>query len=179
MISIIAAVDDKWGFGKDGKIPWDSKEDRENFRELTHESFCIMGRLTYEDMCAYFKKDILMPRRYPIVVGRNVQVKHSNVKAVETMEEAIELTKNRLVAKETCFIGGRRIFEAAFRYGAEIATITRMQGDYGCDVFFPHELFEVFKFNRMFGERTESGLCYETYVRDKSMEFTPLPKDKP
>lgn len=170
MISIIAAVDDKWGFGKDGKIPWDSKEDRENFKELSFESYCIMGRLTYEDMCGYFKKDILMPRRYPIVVGSNVQVKHSNVLTAATVAEAMEITKNRTVAKDTCFIGGRRIFEAAFAYDAEIATITRMRGDYGCDVFFPHELFEKFKFNKMFGERSDTGLCYETYVIDRGAE---------
>jgi len=49
-LSIIVAVDEDGGYGKDGKIPWDIPLDRKHFQEVTAGGICIMGRRTYEDM---------------------------------------------------------------------------------------------------------------------------------
>ncbi len=49
-LSIIVAVDEAGGYGKDGKIPWDIPLDRKHFQEVTAGGICIMGRRTYEDM---------------------------------------------------------------------------------------------------------------------------------
>lgn len=49
-ISIIVAVDDSGGFGKEGKLPWYFPEDLANFKKLTTNATCLMGRLTYDDI---------------------------------------------------------------------------------------------------------------------------------
>ena len=49
-LSIIVAVDEAGGYGKDGKIPWDIPLDRKHFQEVTAGGICIMGRRSYEDM---------------------------------------------------------------------------------------------------------------------------------
>jgi dihydrofolate reductase len=49
-LSIIVAVDEEGGYGKNGKIPWDIPLDRNHFQEVTAGGICIMGRRTYEDM---------------------------------------------------------------------------------------------------------------------------------
>ncbi len=49
-MSIIVALDERGGFGKDGKIPWHFPEDFKHFQEVTKGHVCVMGRKTYEDM---------------------------------------------------------------------------------------------------------------------------------
>ena len=48
MISIIAAMDEKRGIGKDNKIPWHIKEDLIHLKNLTKDQIVILGRKTYE-----------------------------------------------------------------------------------------------------------------------------------
>ena len=55
-LSIIVAVDEECGFGKEGKIPWNFSEDMKHFKEVTSGGICIMGRKTYEDMLEMVNK---------------------------------------------------------------------------------------------------------------------------
>ena len=65
-LSIIVAVDKFGGFGKDGKIPWNFKEDMKHFKDVTSSNICIMGRKTYEDML-----DMVIRRRKQNVSDAN------------------------------------------------------------------------------------------------------------
>ena len=47
-ISIIAAMDEKRGIGKDGKLPWNIPSELKHFKEITMGHPIIMGRKTYE-----------------------------------------------------------------------------------------------------------------------------------
>lgn len=49
-INIIAACDNKFGIGKDGKLPWSYKEDLQLFKRLTTNNILIMGRKTVESI---------------------------------------------------------------------------------------------------------------------------------
>lgn len=49
-LSIIVAVDELGGFGKDGKIPWHLHEDLKRFKDTTTGQVCIMGKNTYLDI---------------------------------------------------------------------------------------------------------------------------------
>ena len=46
-ISIIAAMDEKRGIGKDNKIPWHIKEDLVHLKSLTKDHVVILGRKSY------------------------------------------------------------------------------------------------------------------------------------
>ena len=49
-INLIAAVDQNLAIGKEGKIPWEIKEDLKFFREQTLDSAIIMGRATFDSI---------------------------------------------------------------------------------------------------------------------------------
>ena len=49
-IVLIAAVDINLAIGKEGKIPWDIKEDLKFFRQNTENTAIVMGRATYDSI---------------------------------------------------------------------------------------------------------------------------------
>jgi dihydrofolate reductase len=71
MFSIIAAVSNSNGIGKNGKIPWNEPADMKFFKEITStvndktkHNAIIMGRLTYESL-----KGRTLPNRRNIVIS--------------------------------------------------------------------------------------------------------------
>lgn len=50
MISIIAAVSDDWGIGKDNELLWHIPEDLRRFKNLTMGKCIIMGKKTWQSL---------------------------------------------------------------------------------------------------------------------------------
>ena len=69
MINIIAALDEKRGIGKNGKIPWHISEDFKRFKQITMGHPIIMGRKTYESI------GWILPGRTNIVITQNPDYK--------------------------------------------------------------------------------------------------------
>ena len=59
MISIIVAVSEDWGIGKDNELLWRIPEDLKRFKRLTTGNAIIMGKKTWESL----------PRR-PLPIGK-------------------------------------------------------------------------------------------------------------
>lgn len=53
-ISIIAAIDEKGGIGKNNKIPWHIRKDLIRLRDMTRNRLVILGRNSYESMAGYY-----------------------------------------------------------------------------------------------------------------------------
>ena len=69
-VSIIVAMDEKQGIGKDNKIPWHIKEDLIKLKSLTKDNLVILGRRTYDSMLWYYNKSGKeMPRKLYIAVS--------------------------------------------------------------------------------------------------------------
>jgi dihydrofolate reductase len=49
-MNIIMAVDEQFGYSKDGGIPWENKDDLRHFQLLTKKNIIIMGRKTWESL---------------------------------------------------------------------------------------------------------------------------------
>lgn len=62
---IIVAISNDFVIGKDGKIPWDNREDLQYFKKVTMNHPIIMGRKTYESIGR------ALPGRVNIVLTRN------------------------------------------------------------------------------------------------------------
>lgn len=138
-ISIIAAMDEKRGIGKDNKIPWHIKEDLVRLKNLTVGHTVILGRTTYESMLAYYQKSgkPTMSMRIHIIVthDKNYSVDPKYGFAVHSIEEALTLAKQK--EKEEIFIiGGEKIFEQTIGL-ADKLYLTIVEGDFGADTFFP------------------------------------------
>lgn len=123
---IIAAVDEYYGIGLNGKIPWKNPEDMQWFASQTFQSNVIMGRRTFESL----------PKRLPnrteiVICGHDIE----GVICVRTLDEALRVCKGR-----TFVIGGAQLYRAAFKSPyLRYAYITMISGDYQCDVVFPRE----------------------------------------
>lgn len=134
MISLIAAIDEKRGIGKNGKLPWYIPEDLKHFKELTSNHTVIMGRKTFESI----RKPL--PDRKNIIITRNFQYPISNIQYpdlifVNSLEEALRQAQGKL-GSEVFIIGGGQIFNEAISI-ADKLYLTLVEGDYNADTFFP------------------------------------------
>lgn len=160
--SIIAAVDEAWGIGKDGLIPWRYSEDFKWFKHQTSGNPCFMGRNTYLELAQIMKgKKELLPGRKCVVFSSGA-IDDSRVTVCNDINAYRDFTDH----KENFFIGGTSIFEFGLKV-ADWAYITKIPGDHGCNVRFPKDtLLRDFRLNR---EITLSdALKVEVYERIQS-----------
>lgn len=161
-ISIIVAVDQLGGFGKNGKIPWRFPEDFKHFKATTMDGICIMGRRTYEEiieMSGRYNKPIqkyeeiesigsspqptkeekpLLSGRESFVLSSDANFKPIGAKRVVGLREAIEsldIGDNR----EIFVIGGEKLFIEALAWTTKIY-MTIIKDEYECDRFFPIQI---------------------------------------
>lgn len=129
IISLIAAVDERGGIGKDNRLPWHLSDDLKHFRRLTIGHHVLMGRKTYQSSQGK------MPGRKLIVLTRSADFQASDAQIVSSLDAGIQLTQ---VAGETelFVIGGAQVFAQALPIADRIY-YTEVHADSGADVFFP------------------------------------------
>jgi len=157
--SLIAAVDSKGGIGRDQTLPWKLREDMAFFRAVTThgrqgvglfvpdfqgetlgeappqktQNVVIMGRKTWVSLP---KKHRPLAERQNIVLSRT-QSDLSEAPTCDSLERALALP-TVLAAPEIFIIGGAAVFaEAILHPLCHRVILTRIEGDFGCDVFFP------------------------------------------
>ena len=101
-ITLIAAVDHNLAIGKEGKIPWEIKEDLKFFRDKTLDSAVIMGRATFDSIGRP------LPNRKNIVMTRS-PANRKGVYEVSSKEEALE--EAILFSDKINIIGGEFIYK--------------------------------------------------------------------
>ena len=133
---IIAAHDDNFGIGKDGKLSWNCPEDLAHFKEITHNGILIMGRKTWESLPIK-----PLPGRINIVIASegasipDYYVTHSLQEALSLAADVNHVSASG-IDKTIFVIGGGKLFKEALPL-ATVLHITEIPGDYQCDVFFP------------------------------------------
>jgi dihydrofolate reductase len=184
-LSIIVAVDEEGGFGKDGKIPWNIPEDLKHFKEITTGGVCIMGRRTYEDMYNMYMErkrkstkkkegeegskelDVkepteILPNRECFVVTSNSDFKAHGATVVKSIREAVESLKTD-DKREIFVIGGARMFIEALSWTNKIYMTIVKDKTYGCDRKFPVEILNR-QYKIIDASQTEK-LYFVTYKR--------------
>lgn len=152
-ISIIVAIDEKNGIGKNNQMSWHISEDFKRFKEKTTGHPIVMGRKTYESIGR------LLPNRYSIIVTRDSKFTIQNSRAennfciVGSLEEAIDVAKKQNGSEEIFIIGGGQIFQQAIKL-ADKLYVTKIKGDYDSDAFFPS--FSDFK-KIVFEKKSKEG----------------------
>lgn len=143
-VSIIAAMDEKRGIGKDNIIPWHIREDLIHLRELIKGHVVILGRKTFDAIVYYYNRSGKeMPAKLYIIVTRdkNYVPARTHGTVVHSIDEALELAKKKALRQaqglqEIFIIGGQQIFEQTFHLIDKLY-LTMVEGDYHCDTFFP------------------------------------------
>lgn len=139
-VYLIAAVDDKFGIGKNGKLPWTLKQDLAFFQRITtktdsvtRENMVIMGRKTWDSIPEINRP---LPGRRNAVLSRHQDLKAPGAAVFHSLKEAFEAADELI---ESVFIvGGGKVFAEAIRArNLKGIYLTHVKGDFKCDTFFP------------------------------------------
>ena len=174
--SIIAAVDQHYGIGKEGTLPWHLSGDLRHFKEVTcrttaefKKNALIMGRKTWESLPLSLKP---LPERINCVVSRNAElILPEGVVLADSFPLALRLLIKRYAGKmdKIFVIGGAEIFNEALRHPDwERLIMTFIRHDFHCDVFFKPDLSSLVK-ERESAVVQEKGLEYYfvEYVKNR------------
>lgn len=177
-INIIAAVDEEFGFGKDGKIPWHYPEDFAFFKKQTEGSVCIMGRKTFDDLLTYTKGKPVLPGRQCVVLsGTELELGprpnamsitameswvYNNVHRVDSIGNALDISLK--LGGDVYFIGGEAVFDAGLNM-ADCVYLTRIPGNHECDRFFPHNKLKQ-NYHLYNTREGDNGVVFQTYIHN-------------
>ena len=158
--TVIVAMTEQYGIGKNGSIPWKNEQDMAHFRKITignGNNAVIMGRKTYES---------LPPSMRPLPNRRNVVLSSSIIPGVDTASSLVKalhmcvsgvsgantgpLKGFGATYNKTYIIGGQRLYQEVIQKWPHlcdeiiISHIPRVCDDgtfisYDCDTFFPYD----------------------------------------
>jgi len=129
IISLIVAMDEQRGIGKDGRLPWRLSSDLKRFRELTMGHHMIVGRKTFESIGKP------LPGRQTIVVTRNASFKADGCIVAGSVQAALAAAQER-GEPEVFVIGGAEIYAQVLDVADRIY-LTQVHAEVDADTFFP------------------------------------------
>lgn len=164
MISIIAAIDEKKGLGKNNDLLFKIPEDMKRLRALTTGHPLVMGRKTFESLGR------LLPNRSHIVLTRDTEkikeIPYDPDAIVVSLEDAIEVAKKSPGGEEIFIFGGGQVFKEAIEKDlVDRIYLTVVEGDYYADVFFP-DYSEFTKVIEQIDQEAD-GFCYKFLTLEK------------
>jgi len=127
IISLIAAVDENFGLGKNNQLLCHLPADLAHFKKNTMGKPIIMGRKTFESIGKP------LPGRLNIVLSKKVP-KFEGSEVYTSLTSAMERLKG---VAEVMIIGGAELFGEALPLANRIY-LTRIHHQFDADVFFPH-----------------------------------------
>jgi dihydrofolate reductase/thymidylate synthase len=140
--SIIVAFDSQYGIGKNGQLPWNLALDLKHFKEITtavvnptKKNAVIMGRKTWVSLPQKFRP---LPGRVNLVLSKESRLNlPSEVLCSQSLDDALtQLSSSNI--ESSFVIGGAQIFAQAIEHPlCQKLYVTHVQGEYGCDAFFP------------------------------------------
>lgn len=142
MIKAIFACDEDWGIGKNGALPWPhNSADLKWFKTMTNSQSVVMGRKTWESLPIK-----PLPNRLNFVIT-STSMENYNPRPHGSYggKDVCRIIKDVIEARyggidDVWIIGGAQLFESCVSIIEEIY-LSRINGDYGCDVFLPK--FEI------------------------------------
>ena len=135
-LKLIVGVDNQNGIGLNNTLPWYNKEDLKYFSKVTKgdgNNVIVMGSNTWLSLP---KRPL--PKRLNVILSKNKNYSGVNIQTISDFN--INLFKNY---DEVWIIGGESVYKKFINIVDEIH-ITKINGNYNCDTFFP-KLPENFK----------------------------------
>lgn len=154
MIAIIAAFAANRVIGRNGRIPWKIKNERNRFVKLTMGKTIVMGRRTYEEIGKP------LPGRETIVVSKTENYDLNGCITVGSLQQALQVSSG----KDIFICGGERLYEQSIDI-ADKLFITEIDCEIQGDTFFPEFDESVFKKEIIARFEEELPYTYITYTR--------------
>ncbi len=105
-VSLVAALDRNRAIGKGNDLPWRLPDDLKRFKALTLGKPVLMGRKTAQSLGR------ALPGRTNLVLTRSGNVPFDGMRAVDSVEAALEVARIE-GAGELCVIGGGEVYALA------------------------------------------------------------------
>jgi dihydrofolate reductase len=141
MISIIVAMDEKRGIGKNNNLLFRIPEDFKRMTEITNGHPIVMGRGTWESLPENRRP---LPGRYNVVITRNQKYTINGLKegdnfaVVKSLGDALRQAQDKQGSDEIFIFGGGQIYAQAMEKKiVDKLYLTIAEGEYGADTFFP------------------------------------------
>ncbi|MDX1653326.1 MAG: dihydrofolate reductase [Brumimicrobium sp.] len=132
--SIIVAIGENRGIGKNNDLLWHLPSDMRFFKETTKGHTVIMGRKNWESIPKQYRP---LPDRVNIVLTRNKDYNAEGAIVVNSFEDLPEILTTEGKGKYF-IIGGADIYNMALQSGlVNEMFITQVHENFGADVFFP------------------------------------------
>ncbi|MCD8391102.1 MAG: dihydrofolate reductase [Firmicutes bacterium] len=128
-MNLIAAVDENWGIGKDGKLLFSIKQDMRFFRDTTIGHVVVMGRKTLDS----FPGGRALKDRVNIALTRDGKFTRENVTVCNSTNAVLDELK-KLGRDDVFIIGGAEIYKQFLPY-CEKAYITKVAAKKDADAF--------------------------------------------
>lgn len=162
MISIIVAVSEDWGIGKDNELLWNISDDMKRFKRLTTGNTIIMGKRTWESLP---KRPL--PGRKNIVLTDNLSETIDGAITAYSIDDSLSKCDK---SEEVFIIGGGSIYRQ-FMTVADRLYITHVHKNAPADIYFPEidlNIWEVAaKEDFEISETNPVAYSYVIYVRRK------------
>ena len=160
MISIIVAVSEDWGIGKNNELLWHISEDLKRFKRLTSGNTVIMGKRTWESL----------PRK-PLPGRINIVLTDDKTETIENAVTAYSIEDSLSKCDKTgeiFIIGGGSIYRQ-FMPIADRLYITYVHKKAPADIFFPEIDLKVWKITEkeVFKTDDEESILYTYTIYDK------------
>ena len=138
--SLIVAVDQQGGIGKNNDLMWSLPADMKFFKETTTGGVVILGRKNYESIPERFRP---LPNRLNIVISRNNAYECPGAELVHSLSDAIELGAKLQPDAKQFIIGGGEIYRWALTDDlVNEMFITHVDHTFDADTFFPLDAME-------------------------------------
>ena len=158
-IKLIAAVDLRFGIGKDGSLLFKIPEDLRLFKQLTTGNIVLMGRKTFESIGC-----IPLTDRINIVISSAKKYENEDVINFDNYKTAIEYCKQIFSDKDLYIIGGGKIYEQGIKYADEIILTKNNKVYEDADTYFPVDIMDNFSEADVIMEGSYEGTEFKTTV---------------
>ena len=157
MVSIVVAIDEAGGIGKENNLMWNIPSDLRRFKQITTKeqfginnninNIVVMGKRTYDSIGRE------LPDRVNVILS--LKDKHSySIK----FEDVLDYNE-RFPEEEIFVIGGEQIYKQFLPYTDKIY-LTKVKGDFGADKFFYFDE-DMYELTYRSGVQHENGYEFE------------------
>ena len=160
MISIIVAVSEDWGIGKDNELLWHLPEDLKRFKRLTFGNTVIMGKKTWESL----------PRK-PLPGRKNIVLTDDPSESIDysiTAYSIVDALSKCEMEEEIFVIGGGNVYRQ-FIPITDRLYITHVHRKAHADVYFPEidtAIWEVVE-KEEFNDRETDEIPYTFIIYER------------
>ena len=177
----IAAMDSKRGIGKNNDLPWHLPNEYKHFVRTTKsvvnpekQNAVILGKNTWFSVPEKFRP---LKGRLNVVISSTLKTEDlpENVKLCRSLPDAVDLLSSapyNNTIEEIFIVGGASLYKEGM--ASELCKriyITKIDGDFECDVFYPEFDTEVYKeitLDNVSQEiQEEKGIKYTFHVYEK------------